>query len=342
MNEPTNAALEDRLREHFDRRTRGLPQHGPGLDVSTTPGHSSVTTTRSPWATGLMAVAAVAALVAAGAVVLQRAPDSDSEIVSATVPSGPITAPITGPGDASVGVLEPVETLPESGDVSDTPVTVAATAPVDWYRFAPDLDVSWYLDPSGTEPSMFCWRTPAVDAPQCSVDAIGSVVVPLVVPTAGGQTLVLGGSPQPDGELAIELDDGTTLSAPQIADDVIDWGVARFAVPADRRIVGIDGMPFDVPPEVVPTGTFCDVMAGLAGERPESYVGSAEQISDIVELLAASPDAIEGDVRRFLAFVESGFIDSANDPTSNETANWPADVQESIADIQAYAAETCP
>jgi hypothetical protein len=27
-----NATLEDRLRRHYDERTRGLPEHGPGLE----------------------------------------------------------------------------------------------------------------------------------------------------------------------------------------------------------------------------------------------------------------------------------------------------------------------
>jgi hypothetical protein len=98
---------------------------------------------------------------------------------------------------------------------------------------------------------MFCWRTPVEPDGICSVDAIGQVVVPLVVPSGGNQTLVLAGGDRSNPVLEITLDDGSTLSAPQDFDDLLDWGVARFDVPSGRSVVLVGGVEPPVP--IVPT-----------------------------------------------------------------------------------------
>ena len=86
---------------------------------------------------------------------------------------------------------------------------------------------------------------------------------------------------------------------------------------------------------------FCVEFASLGGERPESYVGSAEQVADIEGLLAVAPDSVAADVAIFRDYLSSGAIDSESDPESNLTENWPDEVQTAIASTQTFAAENC-
>ena len=151
--------------------------------------------------------------------------------------------------------LAPVQTLPSGADVSDTPVTVAASAPTDWYRLQPDLDVAWYQDPSGQSPSMLCWRTPA--GSECLPDDFPGAL-PLIVPTAGGQTLVVTGGITDATTLDVQLTNGAVLSAPLEIDDTISWGVARYQIPAGESITAIGNASVqaseavDVPGQTLP------------------------------------------------------------------------------------------
>ncbi len=100
------------------------------------------------------------------------------------------------------------------------------------------------------------------------------------------------------------------------------------------------------PSESTSSGTasveaFCAEYATLQGERPESYVGSAEHRADIEGLLAVSPSEVAGNVATFGDYVASGAINSEADPNSNLAENWPTDVQAAIANIQSYATENC-
>lgn len=216
--------LEERLRVHYDRRTAALPTTGPGLDALLLP------TLRQPDADrpshlrmAIIGTAAAALIVGLAALAMSR-PDNGSSGVA---------------GEPDVVALEPVVTLPESADLSDEPpATALATEPVEWYRLAPDLDVSWYAPPDGM--SMLCWRTPVA---QDCVEDHDAHTLPLTVATGGGQTLVItSGSTDSrsldDEQLDLVLDDGTVLTAPIIRDDQTSWGVSRFAIPVGRRMSG--------------------------------------------------------------------------------------------------------
>ena len=225
--------LETRLRDHFDERTRDLPDTGPGLGAITLTTHSN----RSSSGRRALALAAASVIVVAAVGALVVLGNRDTDPVASP---DPINVEDSTSGVSDSPPLQPVETLPNTPDVSETPVTVAAAGPVDWYRFAPDLDLAWFLDPRSTgDISMFCWRTTAVIEPQCFVDPLGATIVPLVVPVAGGQTVVLAGGDPNDPTVTITLDDGTTLEARQEFDDTIDWGAARFEVPPDRTITTV-------------------------------------------------------------------------------------------------------
>ncbi len=151
--------------------------------------------------------------------------------------------------------LLPVQTLPDGADVSDTRVTVAASAPTDWYRLQPDLDVAWYQEPSGQSPSMLCWRTPA--GSECVPDEFPGAL-PLIVRTAGGQTLVVTGGTTGTMTLDVQLTSGAVLSAPLEFDETISWGVARYQLPDGETITAVGnasvtaGEAVDVPGQTLP------------------------------------------------------------------------------------------
>ena len=86
---------------------------------------------------------------------------------------------------------------------------------------------------------------------------------------------------------------------------------------------------------------FCVEYALLQGEQPESYVGSPEHLADMEGLLAVAPDPVTADLLVFRDYLSSGAIYSEADPESNQTKNWPDDVQTAIVNTQTFAADTC-
>ena len=86
---------------------------------------------------------------------------------------------------------------------------------------------------------------------------------------------------------------------------------------------------------------FCEEYAGLQGEVSESYVGSAEHLADVERLLAVAPDSVSAELVIFRDYLSSGVIDSAADPESNSTENWPAEVQAAIGNVQTFWEENC-
>lgn len=87
-------------------------------------------------------------------------------------------------------------------------------------------------------------------------------------------------------------------------------------------------------------GAYCDEVVALAGERPETYVGSEEHRGDTQRLLDVAPEAVFEPLRTFSSFVASGAIDPG-DPNSNLVENWPLAVQEAIGEILAYNDTAC-
>ncbi len=227
-----NATVEDRLRHHYDERTREIPDHGPGLDagavLSINRGPADLRPRRA--ARVSLVIGSVAAATVLGFVLINR-PTAEQEGIGSVGSNSPNSS-----AAETVEALVPVQTLPDGADVSDTPVTVAASAPTDWYRLQPDLDVAWYAEPSGQSPSMVCWRTPV--GSKCLPDEFPGVL-PLIVPTAGGQTLVVIGGTTDATTLDVQLTSGAVLSAPLAIDDTITWGVARFQLPDGESITAV-------------------------------------------------------------------------------------------------------
>lgn len=85
---------------------------------------------------------------------------------------------------------------------------------------------------------------------------------------------------------------------------------------------------------------YCGVADDLAGERPESYVGSSEHQADVRALAAVAPEQIRDAVDTYRGFLASGAVDPA-DPDSNLTENWPTDVRAAIEQIVEFNATTC-
>jgi len=227
-----NATLEDRLRHHYNERTRDIPEHGPGLDSGAVlrlqPANREPRSNRA--ARVSLVIGSVAAATVLGFVLVNR-PTTEQPGVGSVGASSPNSTVAE-----AVEALVPTQTLPDGADVSDTPVTVAASAPTDWYRLQPDLDVAWYQEPSGQSPSMLCWRTPA--GSECVSDEFPGAL-PLIVPTAGGQTLVVTGGATGTTTLDVQLTSGAVLSAPLEIDETISWGVARYQLPDGESITAV-------------------------------------------------------------------------------------------------------
>lgn len=164
--------------------------------------------------------------------------------------SSPSQTPNDSPSDRAQ--LEPVVTLPASGDITGVPVTVLGAQPADWFRLAPDLDVAWYQDQANGAASMVCWRTPA--GSDCEIDTAKPGEPVFAVPTSGGQSLVVMIGTEPRlTTLDVVLGDGTVLGAPISWNDTINWGVARFAAPDATAIERI-GDPTPPPSDSIVGG----------------------------------------------------------------------------------------
>ena len=85
---------------------------------------------------------------------------------------------------------------------------------------------------------------------------------------------------------------------------------------------------------------FCQRYAESDTEHPESYVGSDVHRQDIAALSAVAPDAIRPQLQSYTDFLDSGYI-NPNKPETNLTENWPAPVQQAIANITSYATTNC-
>ena len=246
-----NATLEDRLRHHYNQRTLEIPEHGPGLEDGAVLSINSRRAEPRPHraARVSLVIGSVAAATVLGFVLINR-PNSGQQGVGSAGPSSPSVS-----SSVPIQALAPVETLPQSADLSDTPSTAAASTAVDWYRLQPDLDVSWYQEPSGQSPSMLCWRTPA--GSECVSDEFPGAL-PLIVPTAGGQTLVVTGGTTGTTTLDVQLTSGAVLSAPLEIDETISWGVARYHLPDGESITTVGNASVtaseavDVPGQTLP------------------------------------------------------------------------------------------
>ena len=85
---------------------------------------------------------------------------------------------------------------------------------------------------------------------------------------------------------------------------------------------------------------YCVQVARLSGERPASYVGSAEQRADTVALIDVAPEDLIAPLTTFSQFLGSGAITTA-DPNSNLVENWPPAVLDAIKKITSYNAASC-
>lgn len=240
--------LEERLRDHYADRTAAVPDRGPGLDAPRSLSSFEVDNDlrASRWRMGIIGSAAAAMIV--GLVLVAGFRSGDDE-----------PAPAAGPTDVSSdqGSLAPVVTLADTGDLTDVPVTVLAETPTEWYRLSPDLDVAWHQDQMNAAEPMVCWRTPV--GSDCQVDNTRPGESVFVVPTGGGQTLVVMIASDTRREvLDVVLDDGAVLVSPIEWNDTINWGVARYAIP-EGAVIDRVGEPASIPSDTIADAAPADV-----------------------------------------------------------------------------------
>ena len=175
-----NAALEDRLRRHYDERTSEIPQHGPGLD------DGAVVRVRASWsepkanrtARVSLVIGSIAAATILGFVLVDRPAAQQPDVGAVGSTSQNSSAPPTA--DA------PGRTLPPTVGLNEVPVTIAAGSALTYWRWLPDLDISERgTAQGGTE---LCWRTPAGTG--CVDDSFISPQVG-IIPTDGGAILLV-------------------------------------------------------------------------------------------------------------------------------------------------------
>lgn len=273
--------LETRLTEHFDAATRHLPNRGPGLPdaadvVLTFEGEQRMgpPSRRGMW----VAMAAAAAVLLVGGLVVARnrvGDDTDVDLAASSDGSA------TSPQDPTIDGLQPVATMPDGDDLVESLVTVVGSEPLKYVRIAPDLDIAVIQESGLDARALLCWRTPVQS--DCRLDD-GET---LIVPTAGGQTLVVGGT----GVTMVQLDDGTGLEAPVVVarpeSDPATPGVARFVLPAGTQIVAVTW------------GTGGDQMRGA----PEDIVVTGDTLppaADLVEVPLTVPAGSDLSYYRFL------------------------------------------
>lgn len=261
--------LEDRLRMMYADRTAEMSPAGPGLSqISIRPASELPSRTSMRLRIGIVLGAAAAIAVPAIVAVTRDSDRTDTATAPPVETATEIPTETTGPQ------LTPAETLPDAPD-DQVPITVATSGPTDWYRIAPDLEIAWFSDESDA-PSQFCWHTP-VDQ-QC-VDDVGIVPVRLL-PTAGGQTLVLLWGDAAVPLTMVTFDDGNSVTLPVEVDDQISVGVARLLVPDGRTIVL--GPPPSIPGSTLEPDTTADAVQTipLLAIGESVMVGAATTLTD--------------------------------------------------------------
>jgi hypothetical protein len=223
-----STTIEDRLRDHYNARTADLPRQGPGIDTIVVRANCDNAYGGRPVGKRVAVMTGLAAAAVVALLAVTNRTDSPSGAAGSTLTAEPVIPPSTA---VSIG-LQPVVTLPPTADVFDVPITEEGTSPTGWYRLQPDLDVA-------NLPALFCWRTPVDTA--CIADDSTHHPLPLVVPTGGGQTLVMVSGDPSQRSLDVTLSDGTVLNAPLAWDPIVSWGVARFALPPATSISLVGG-----------------------------------------------------------------------------------------------------
>lgn len=84
---------------------------------------------------------------------------------------------------------------------------------------------------------------------------------------------------------------------------------------------------------------FCAAVTAPA-DAPEAYVGSPEHLAAVARLAAIAPPELRPQFEAYQGFLSSGGIDPAR-YESKLTTNWPAEIQNAIAEIKDYGAANC-
>ena len=239
-----NAALEDRLRRHYDERTSEIPEHGPGLD------DGAVVRVKVAWsgprpnraARVSLVLVSVAAATVLGFILVNRPVAEQPSVgsVGSTSQNG------SAPPIADV----PRQTLPPTVGLNEVPVTIAAGSALNYWRWLPDLDISERgTTRGGTE---LCWRTPAgtgcIDdsfiSPEVGTIPTGSGVRVLarpalvaITPTPTDPLVPKFEQGPPPTTVTAILSDGSTVTADIHYGEQFGVGYARLALAAGVTVM---------------------------------------------------------------------------------------------------------
>lgn len=90
---------------------------------------------------------------------------------------------------------------------------------------------------------------------------------------------------------------------------------------------------------VGPSSPFCQLARSVAGEQPESYVGSREHLADLDALAGSAPPALLPDLVRLRSYVAANV--SPQRPDSQLIENWPEEVRAAAERLRLLVSKTC-
>jgi hypothetical protein len=299
-----SSSIEERLIAHYGRVTASVPAEGPGLDTLTS---TRPIPHRRSWSAVVLISAAAATIVIAGFVVVARS-----------------SSPTTGPTGPSVSAL-PHTAPPPSADPTTT-ITPASVPEVPAAASCANADL--LVAVQALHPDNPDWDPTSIGANTCR-NGYAEVVV----------TFDQSRCPTP----GVECRDNQRVWLHDVDGswDLVDVGTGIGCSPGEiTSSIEAACKALAGGPPIAVSEAYCAQAQSMEGERPEAYIGSAEQIADLEALRAVAPAEAAVHLDVLLQYLGSGAI-SASDPDSNLIENFPADVQDAIAQIFSINESNC-
>jgi hypothetical protein len=115
---------------------------------------------------------------------------------------------------------------------------------------------------------------------------------------------------------------------------------ASSAAPTSTVSAPSTAAPTSTAAPVADVRAYCEFMAVVNVDQPESYVGSAQHVADAERLAALAPSDVKGQLQAYADFIRSGAV-TPDDPDSLLVENWPPEVGTAVDEIVAFNDANC-